>query len=132
MFDFFVPASDAIAGIVAIKNGCDDLIDITLQLATKLVPMGPGTPTHPDSDGIHQIISGQTEDLYPVLMMSGGPRTSSNPFPSLTMRLQLIPGQTHPLTWSLVTKQSQKASFKASFEAFFMLKNKSSFPSLCT
>jgi len=113
MFDFFVPASDAIAGIVAIKNGCDDLIDITLQLATKLVPMGPGTPTHPDSDGIHQIISGQTEDLYPVLMMSGGPRTSSNPFPSLTMRLQLIPGQTHPLTWSLVTKQSQKASFKA-------------------
>lgn len=106
----YLPNAETIVGTVMMTNNTTESISATLEMAASLVPMRKGTPMHPDKDGINQIITGQSGDLYPVLFMTGGPSAVVSHFPALAMPVELDPGQSRRLTWALVSKGSPEDS----------------------
>jgi hypothetical protein len=109
-FDVFVPASDTLVGGVEVFNKGKEYLSLNLELAAVLAPMPDGIATRPDQNGINQIISGKTGNLYPVLFMTGGPSAVSSPYPALSIPIRLSPLQSRRLTWALVTKDSRETS----------------------
>jgi len=111
-FDCFMPEPDVLMGAIQIQNTGNDILDLFLELALILIPMTPGTPSHPDADGITQIITAQTGNLHPVLYMTGGPSAISNPYPALSKPIQIPPQNNQSLSWALVSKNKQSLSIK--------------------
>ena len=111
--ELFVPAINALAGGFDIANRSAVPISLTLELAAILFPMDKGVPIHPEKIGINQVLEGQTGELWPVLFMTGGPMAISNPYPALSLPIQISPEETRRLTWSLVTKNNQTESFES-------------------
>lgn len=112
-FEGYLPSCDTLVGAITVANNSTNPLNIFLELAAVLAPMPKGTPTHPDKDGINQIITGQSGALCPVLFMTGGPTAVSSPYPALTVPMLLAPGQTRKLTWALATQDSRLASLAA-------------------
>jgi len=111
-FDCFIPESESVVGTIEINNAGTEPVELDCEMGTVLIPMGKGSPTHPEKIGANHILSGQTEDLYPVLFMSNGPTAASNPYPALCVSLNIAPGESERLHWSLVSKKSLEASLK--------------------
>ena len=68
LFEFFISGSDTLVGSIRIKNLRKDPLNIILDLASVLVPMGKGIPTRSEREGVNQIIVGQTNEIWPVLI----------------------------------------------------------------
>lgn len=115
-FTCYIPQVDALVGTIQIDNASDELIDLDCELAAILVPMGKGSATHPEKISGNQILSGHTDDLFPVLFMSGSPVGTSNPYPALCASLHIKPGENGSLHWALVSQDSQKASLETARE----------------
>jgi len=111
-FDCYMPEPDVLMGAVQVKNTGSDIAELSLEMAFILIPMLPGTPSHPDADGITQIITAQAGNFYPVLYMTGGPSAISNPYPSLSKLIQIPPQKTKSLSWALVSKATKAQSIK--------------------
>jgi hypothetical protein len=111
--DCFIPQPDALVGRINIHNSAQAPISLDCELAAILIPMGKGSPTHPERVGGNQIVTGQTDDLVPVLFMSAGPTGTSNPYPALCADVHIEPGKSIELHWALVSKTSREASLKA-------------------
>jgi len=111
--DVLLPQTDILVGCVNMTNSSEKRLDLTLELAAVLVPMGEGVPTKPAQKGINQIIIGQTGNLYPVLFMTGSPSAATNPYPALSKSLHIRANHTETLTWVLVTKSSEEKSLEA-------------------
>ena len=109
--DFFIPESEVLIGDVRIENQDNHPLDLQVVLAAVLVPMDKGIPTHPEKEGGHQIITGHSGKLFPVLFMSSGPTAISNPYPALSLSLNIPEGQSKQINWSLATKDSHADSF---------------------
>lgn len=112
LFTFFFLEPEIVTGTVQIKNSRKIATTIILQLAVNLVPMGKGQPSHPDKSGINQFLTGKTDQLEPVLFMTGGPTAINNPFPALSIQLNAEPGVTQELSWALVSKEKKLHSFE--------------------
>lgn len=108
--EIFVPQTDLLVGCIKMTNNNEKQQDLTLELAAPLVPMGEGIPTKPARKGINQFIAGQTGDLYPVLLMTGGPSAVTNPCPALSKFLNLRSNQSETLNWALASKSSERES----------------------
>lgn len=111
-FDCFMPEPDVLMGAIQVQNTGIDIADLSLELALILIPMPPGTPSHPDADGITQIITAQSGHLHPVLYMTGGPSAISNPYPALSKPMQVPPQKSQSLSWALVSKTDKAFSIK--------------------
>ncbi|MCB2210136.1 glycoside hydrolase family 116 protein [bacterium] len=109
-FEILVIASDVLVGGIEIQNNSDDYVSLTLELAAVLTPMRGGVPTHPDRDGINQILSGDTDALSPVLFMTGGPAAVSSPYPALSIPVRLNAYAKRELTWALATGNTRERS----------------------
>ena len=112
-FDCFIPEPDTLVGEIETINRDDHAHNLSIELGSVLVPMGKGLPTRSDKFGINQFLSGKTDDLHPVLYMSGGPTATNNPHPALSLSTRLGPGESQRLTWTLVTKDTREASLDA-------------------
>ena len=112
-FEAHAAAEDALVGGVTVANTGEDLLSLTLDLAVILVSMPQGSAAYPDREGINQIISGHTQDLAPVLFMTGGPSAISSPYPALTIPIHLGAGQSRRLTWALASKSARDVSLDA-------------------
>ena len=112
-FCCFIAAQDLLAGRITIHNTGSEAIDVDCELAAILIPMGKGVPTHPEKINSNQILCGETEQIFPVLFMSGGPVATTNPYPALCSELHLEPGQSEHRQWALVSKTSQQESLAA-------------------
>jgi hypothetical protein len=111
--DCFIPEPDALVGKISIHNSAQAPISLDCELAAILIPMGKGSPTHPERVGANQILTGQSDDLFPVLFMSAGPAGTSNPYPALCAEVHIEPEKSVELHWALVSKTSQEASLKS-------------------
>jgi len=111
--DIFLPQIDILVGSIKITNSIKKRLNLTLELAAVLVPMGEGVPTRPAQKGINQIIVGQTGDLCPILFMTGGPSAVTNPYPALSESIRLNPNQTETWNWALATKSDEETSLNA-------------------
>lgn len=115
-FSSFVAAQDLLAGTITLHNSGHEPIAVDCELAAILIPMGKGIPTHPEKTNGNQILCGNTEQIFPVLFMSGGPVATINPYPALCSAFQLDPGQSDHRQWALASKTSQEASLSAARE----------------
>jgi hypothetical protein len=116
-FTCFMSDREVLVGDIEIKHTGSEPIALDCELGAILAPMGKGEPTHPERVNSNQVLCGQSDDLFPVLFMSGGPVGTSNPFPALRVPLQLAPGQSSTLHWALASKDSQEASLAAARKA---------------
>lgn len=112
-FECFVSAGDTLVGGMVVRNSGSAPLNLSLGLAAVLAPMGKGTPMHPEREGINQILTGQSDELSPVLFMTGGPTAVHSPFPTLSLDMHISPGQSRRISWSLVTKATQAESLDA-------------------
>ncbi len=111
-FTCFLPEAEALVGCMRIENIGSEPMALDCEIGALLVPMGKGSPTHPLKIGSNQILSGQTDRICPVLVMSSGPTGTSNPYPALCVPLQIDPGQSEILHWALVSKKSHEESLE--------------------
>jgi hypothetical protein len=109
-FDVFAIESDVLVGEVTIENGSDEAIDLTLRLAAVLTPMGMGMSSRPEKEVNQHFITGNSDEFWPVLFISGGPTGVSNPYPALSLPLQISDHETARVSWALASKKSQYAS----------------------
>lgn len=109
-FSIFAIEPDVLVGEVAIENRAEDPLDLNLQLAAILTPLGIGLPTHPEKRTNQHILLGYSSNYWPLLFMSGGPSGISNPYPALSLPLHILGSSTARVDWALATKKSQSAS----------------------
>ena len=108
----FVPKSRVLMGSAEFHNTNAEPIHIQFDLAAILAPMEEGLSINPQKIGNNHILSGRTGDIWPTLFMSGGPKPISNPYPALSKQFALPGNESQSLTWVLVSRGSQKASFE--------------------
>ena len=112
-FTGFIPEPDLLVGSLCIKNTFSQPIALIVEMAAILIPLGQGNPIHPDTIDHNHVLSGKTEELFPILFTSGGPTGTSNPYPALHVPVTLAPNEVENIQWVLASKTSQTSSFEA-------------------
>jgi len=107
VFICYLPEPDVLTGGIQIRNLQEIPINITVQLAVKLIPMGKGQPSHPEKSGSNQFLAGKTDTVEPILFMTGGPSAINNPFPALSLHLDIEAQQSQDVSWALISKESK-------------------------
>ncbi|HSJ89240.1 MAG TPA: hypothetical protein VK909_18665 [Anaerolineales bacterium] len=108
--EYWVPQSNAISGRVAIANKSNANRKVRLEVCALLTPIGGQSMTNNQMQLVN-ILAGQTDGLYPVLFLTGGPAHGSGLHPSLFLDLELGPGATRQLTWTQAATENLQASF---------------------
>ncbi|KPL06454.1 hypothetical protein AMJ86_08450 [bacterium SM23_57] len=98
-WEYWVPESNRILGRIQITNTRLVQREIRLQLAALLYPSDDGQRMVPQDIDSVTALCGQTGNLYPVIFMTGGPETTTGPYPALSVTLNLAPGGSRQLTW---------------------------------
>lgn len=92
IIDYWVPDSHQIACRTNITNNSLEEKSIQIEWAALLTPSSEGERMTPLEIGATRVLAGITEDLKPILLMTGGPEGSSGPYPCLSKNLSLNPG----------------------------------------
>jgi hypothetical protein len=108
--DYWVPSSQVICGRIVISNRAVIPQPLKLELCGQLVPIN-GQSLAPLQMQSVTVLEGRTENLAPVLFMTGGPQPGTGPYPSLLIGLDLGPGAGRTLTWVLASLGDHKSSF---------------------
>lgn len=109
--EYYVPSSQVITGRLVIANHAVIPHPLKLELCGQLVPIN-GQSFSPVQMQSVTVLEGRTENLAPVLFMTGGPQPGTGPYPSLLIGLDLTPGGSRILTWVLVSLGDHKSSFE--------------------
>ena len=108
--EYWVPQSNAISGRVTIANKSNATRRIRLEVCSLLTPVEGQGMTSTQMQLVN-VLAGQTDGLFPVLFLTGGPAHGSGPHPSLFLDLDLGPGATRQLTWTQAATDMLQASF---------------------
>jgi len=109
--EYWVPQSNAISGRVTVVNKSNATRKIRLELCALLTPLnGQGMVAMQMS--MVNVLTGQTDGLFPVLFMTGGPAHGVGSSPSLFLDLDLGPGATRQLTWTQAATDTLQTSFE--------------------
>jgi Mannosylglycerate hydrolase MGH1-like glycoside hydrolase domain len=108
--EYWVPQSNAVCGRITVANKSNATRKIRLDLCAILSPID-GQAMNTLQMSMVNILSGNTNGLYPVLFLTGGPAHGSGPYPSLFLNLDLGPGATRQLTWGQAATNSLQTSF---------------------
>lgn len=111
-FNCYLPEPDVVMGCFQMKNVGESPFIITTQLAVNLTPMDKGLPSHPEKSGNNCFLVGKTDLLEPVLFMTGGAVGITNPFPALSVQINVQPKGSQEISWALVSKESKTASLE--------------------
>jgi len=109
--EYWVPQSNAISGRVSVANKSNATRKIRLELCALLSPIGGQIMTATQISLVNAL-AGQTNGLFPVLFMTGGPAHGSGPYPSLFLDLDLGPGATRQLTFTHTATDELQKSFE--------------------
>jgi len=108
--EYWVPQSNAISGRVTVANKSNATRRIRLEVCAILTPIDGQGMTVSQMQLVNVLV-GETNGLFPVLFMTGGPAHGSGPHPSLYLDLELGPGATRQLTWTQAAAETLQASF---------------------
>lgn len=109
--EYWVPESHALAGRVTVTNRTLTARKMDVELCAALTPLDGKTFSFTQQHMVN-VLAGRTGGLMPVLFMASGPALGPGPHPSLTLKLDLDPGQSRPVTWCLAGESSVGASFE--------------------
>jgi hypothetical protein len=108
--EYWIPSSQVVAGRLTITNHAVIPHAVKLDWIGQLVPIN-GQSFSPIQMQSVTVLAGKTENLAPVVFMTGGPQPGPGPLPSLMVGLDLTPGSTRTLTWVQAALSDHQTSF---------------------
>ena len=108
--EYWIPSSQVAAGRLTITN--HDILShpVKLDWIGQLIPIN-GQPLSPVQMQSVTVLAGKTENLAPIVFITGGPQPGPGPYPSLMLGVDLLPGSTRTLTWVHAALGDHQASF---------------------
>ena len=113
--EFWVPASQVIAGRLLIANQAGQARQLRVDLVALLTPI-EGERMTPVELQAAPALAGRTAGLAPVLFMTGGPQAVGSPYPALSLQFELPAGESKNLTWVHAALSDVQESFKTARE----------------
>lgn len=108
--EFWVPTSQSLGGRLLITNQSKFPRQLRFDLAALLTPI-EGERMAPAVLNSATVLAGSSGGLFPVVFMTGGAQARHSPFPSLSMDLALLPGESGTLKWFQAALGGTEASF---------------------
>lgn len=109
--EIWVPQSQAILGRYEIRNNTSKDIRMQLEMAAVLTP-GEGQRMSAEKIQATWVLTGQTENLHPLLFMTGGAHPGKRPYPCLALAQDIPAGESRAFCWSEAAKNSPEQSFE--------------------
>jgi hypothetical protein len=109
--EYWVPSSQTLAGRLTLSNHAAGPRQLKVSLAGLLVP-AEGQSLAPARMQSVNVLAGRSEDLVPLVFLTGGPQHGPGPYPSLDLDLQLTPGAKRQFVWVQAALDDSQASFE--------------------
>ncbi|MEN6408657.1 MAG: hypothetical protein ABFD44_02975 [Anaerolineaceae bacterium] len=117
LLDYRVPSSQVLCGRVTLTNTGELPHVVEMNWVVLLTPLEGGSAMRPFASDFQTALVGQTDDLYPVFYLSGGPFPGIGAFPALASSVTLAPGVSCQFYWALAAMSSQSSSLEAARHA---------------
>lgn len=108
--EFWVPQSQLVAGRILLHNQSKLPRKITLDWTAILSP-NDGQPMGVEEIDRVTILSGRTEDIAPVVFLTGGATSGAGSFPALRLVIDLEPDEKRCFTWASAALSDTPASY---------------------
>jgi len=109
--EYWAPTSQTVAGRFTVTNHTPGTFSFGLELCGQLVPF-TGKSLAPSSMQSVIVLAGRSEDLAPVVFMTGGPQPGPGPYPSLALDVILAEGESRQITWVEAALGDPESSFE--------------------
>lgn len=114
--EYWSPVSNAVAGRIRITNNSSRNKEIRFEWIALLNPTGGGERMTPQEIESVPVLAGRTENLEPVVFITGGASNVSSPYPALVHGLDLPPGKSRQFIWCQAALSSAEESFSVARE----------------
>jgi len=109
--EYWATNSQILSGRLTFSNPGEMSSAFTFEWIGLLSHLGEGQGMAVTEIGISQVLEGKTSGIFPVCVMTGGPRPGSGPYAGLAYDIQLEPGESRQITWVLTSLENPKAGF---------------------
>lgn len=109
--EIWVPQSQAILGRYEVSNNTAEDVRMQVEMAAVLTP-GDGQRMSAEKIQATWVLAGRTENLHPLLFMTGGAQPGKRPYPCLALAQDIPAGETRTFCWSQAAKNSPEQSFE--------------------
>ncbi len=109
--EIWVPGSQVVAGRFALTNRTGRPLVVSLDLCALLVPLDDQGLASLSMRSVN-VLARRSEDLAPVIFLTGGPQPGPGPYPSLTLTVELPEGGARQFTWAQAALGDLEASFE--------------------
>ena len=110
--EYWLPDGQTAAGRIWVKNTSELDRKLRLELTAILNPAPEGRPLTPRVRESTTVLQGLTENLQPILFITGGAIGEASPYPHLYHDLSLEPGSHRRFTWVLAALEDDDESFR--------------------
>jgi hypothetical protein len=112
IWETWVPDSHSIAARFTIQNNGVITRNLHFDLLALLSPGSEGHRMVGTQMAGSMVLSGHTEDLFPVVFLTGGASLDPGPLPALAFDMTLLPGTVYQTTMIQAALESEQASFE--------------------
>ncbi len=109
--EYWVPESYALAGRLTLLNRSQGVRPLRVETCGLLIPL-QGTPLLVRRTNLVNVLVGRTNDLSPVIFMTGEVEPGEGPFPSLRVDFSLLPGSSRQIVWVQAALEDAQQSFE--------------------
>ncbi|WP_152966244.1 MGH1-like glycoside hydrolase domain-containing protein [Ornatilinea apprima] len=109
---FWVAESQLVIGRLTFTNSSGSELNFQFEWICQLKPLNGGQSMTARTYGINNVLQGQTEDVFPVCVMTGGAQPGFGPYPALTLQVDLLPGQKRQIQWAIASHDTPQKSFE--------------------
>jgi hypothetical protein len=112
--EYWIPDSHMASGRLKIVNSGATLRKFQFEWIAALSPNGENSQRMTATElGAGTVLAGKTENLCPVVFLTGGPQAGPGPFSSLIVNVDLEPGASQAFTWAVASLSDHAISFEA-------------------
>jgi hypothetical protein len=111
ILEYLVPHSQGCCGRVSFINLTDITKTLRFEWIGLLTPRNGKRLADQEIDAVH-VLTGFTDNLVPVIYLSKGARPGVGPYPSLSIELDLPPGDIYHVYWSEAALDNLESSFQ--------------------
>ena len=110
--EYYAAESQLMTGRILVRNSSILPQKFRMELAALLNPMDRQGGMAEQIAGPTRALAGETAYLTPVVYLTGGPQTTTNPYPALTLDLELYPGNERQFSWAAAGLRTLEASLE--------------------
>jgi hypothetical protein len=108
--EYWVPEPHALTGRYFISNRDSRARQVRFEILGQLTP-STGQRMAAMEMQAAWVLAGETGGIFPLIFLTGGPQTGTGSYPSLLHTLNLSPGETLPIIWTLSARPTLEESF---------------------